>query len=269
MKSKMIALMFALCFVVAGCASSGNTQGSGDVAPAAPPDLYGVWVMDGTDGTENVLQLVIEDDSMTVDFVLDGERWLYWAGSYAAPTEPGDSYKWTSENDRSRTDSSLLGSTSATKDFVYQGDRIAFDVTMQGETEHVELRKAADEVAQEVLADLEPDYSVSINDSKVVEDYDGNPALAVSYTWTNNSDETASFMWALADKAYQDGIELETAFYSGDEIDTSASSLEVKPGTTLDVWCVYELRSESEVLVEVEEFMGRSGVIAEKSFVVA
>ena len=34
------------------------------------------------------------------------------------------------------------------------------------------------------------DYHVSIEGFQVVEDYDGNPAIVIDYTWTNNSDET-------------------------------------------------------------------------------
>jgi hypothetical protein len=98
-------------------------------------------------------------------------------------------------------------------------------------------------------------YDVSILDHKISKDYKGNPAVIVTYEWTNNSDETTSFMFAVDASVFQSGIECETAIVtSGDDYDSELSMTDIKPGATLTVQDAYVLRDTANPIdVEVTE----------------
>ena len=111
------------------------------------------------------------------------------------------------------------------------------------------------------------DFAVSIDGSTVGADYEGKPALIVSYTFTNNSDEATSFLLAVSAKAFQDGVQLSP----GISLDLNAEDLmkEIKPGASIQVQKAYVLSGESEVTVEVSELIDFSDtVIASKVFAV-
>lgn len=134
MKKKLailiVAAIAALSFALAGCSSE----------PEAPADLTGEWVQ--VDAGESYQAATITDDSITINWISDGGKTtsLYWAGTYTAPTEPGD-YSWTSENDTSQTDYALMASTSATKDFAYSDGKISYQVSALGTTTTIELER--------------------------------------------------------------------------------------------------------------------------------
>lgn len=103
------------------------------------------------------------------------------------------------------------------------------------------------------------DYAVEIKSAFKTTDYEGNPALAVVYTWTNNSSETTSAMASLLEKAFQDGIELEHAILVDVEgYDNEAEWKEIRPGASLDVYMAFSLRSDSSVEVEVSNWLSSS-----------
>lgn len=109
-------------------------------------------------------------------------------------------------------------------------------------------------------------YAVTIDSCKQTKDYSGKAAVIITYTWTNNSDEARSFMTAISDKAFQDGVELETAILSGSS-DTN-SMKEIKPGKSLKVTQAFLLDSKSEpVTVECSEWASFSdALLAKKTF---
>ena len=90
------------------------------------------------------MEATISEDAITVNWVFEDEDSvsLYWAGSYVAPTEPGDEYSWTSENDTSQTDTALLASTAETKDFSYSDGVLSFEASAMGTTMTVEMERA-------------------------------------------------------------------------------------------------------------------------------
>lgn len=103
------------------------------------------------------------------------------------------------------------------------------------------------------------DYAVEIKDAFKTTDYAGNPAIVITYTWTNNSDDTTSAMVSLIEKAFQDGIQLDSAIlYDVDGYDASAYMADIRPGVSLDVQQAFVLRSDSTVEVEVSELFGFS-----------
>ena len=104
------------------------------------------------------------------------------------------------------------------------------------------------------------DYHAEIKGAALAKDYEGNPAIVITYEWTNNSDDTTSAMVAVTGKAFQDGVQLETAIIMGDDsYDSGTSMKEVRPGTTVDIQCAYVLTSEtSTVEFELTEWISFS-----------
>jgi len=101
------------------------------------------------------------------------------------------------------------------------------------------------------------DYFVSIKEFKVIEKYDGDPAVIITYEWTNNSDDEASFSFSFDDKVYQNGIECEFAIIiDNDAYDGSNSIKDIKPGSTLEVQEVYSLNDATTPIdIEVTELI--------------
>lgn len=91
-------------------------------------------------------------------------------------------------------------------------------------------------------------YDVKITGAKTCKDYEGNPAILISYSWTNNSDETTSPMGTLMEEAFQDGKQLDTAIC---DFEMQSSMTEARPGTTLDVEVAYSMPSTSAVEFEL------------------
>ena len=109
-------------------------------------------------------------------------------------------------------------------------------------------------------------YDVSIDDATVGEDYKGNPALIVTYSWTNNSDSAKSFASALYPKCYQDGVQLGTAIVMSG-IDSDGYMASVKPGHGTTLQMAYELKdTETPVEIEVGELVNfNNEIIASKT----
>lgn len=112
------------------------------------------------------------------------------------------------------------------------------------------------------------DYDVTISGASLTEDYDGNTALVVTFTWTNNSEDTTSAMVALVEQAFQDGVELENAFIvDSDAYDSEADMKEIRPGASLEVQCAFVLDSDtSPVEVEISELFSFDDAVVTKTF---
>lgn len=112
------------------------------------------------------------------------------------------------------------------------------------------------------------DYHVEIKGAALAEDYEGKPAIVITYAWTNNSEDTTSAMVAVAEKAFQDGVQLETAIVMNDDVyDSGTGMKEVRPGTTLDIQCAYLLTSEtSTVEFEITEWISFSDDVVSMDF---
>lgn len=113
----------------------------------------------------------------------------------------------------------------------------------------------------------EAEYLVTIDGATVTTDYSGDPAIVVELTFTNNSDEATSYYLECSDKAFQNGVELGTAIVSG--LETNYTT-ELKPGASVTVYRAYSLSDESDVTVEVEEWLSWDDtILAEATFSVA
>lgn len=115
------------------------------------------------------------------------------------------------------------------------------------------------------------DYTVEIKDATLTEDYAGDPALLVTYSFTNNSDTEHSFTVAISDEVYQDGIQLKPAISAiGSDIDTSSQLSNIKPGATIEVPALYSLENTtSDVEVELSELISLSDAKVVKTFNIA
>lgn len=154
-RSAIIALVASALLVTAGCASDADepaanssagssseeaTQQPVEAAPE-PADLTGDWKQMNSDSDANYQMATITADAIEVYWVADGgdTKSLYWAGTYEAPTEAGDSFTWDSVNDTSKTDGALLASGDATKTFTFENDELSYEVSAMGTTTTVRL----------------------------------------------------------------------------------------------------------------------------------
>ena len=129
---------------------------------------------------------------------------------------------------------------------------------------------APEEQAQEAEPEEAPQskYAVTIDGSTVTSDYEGNPAMIVDFTFTNNSDEATSFAVACSQKAFQNGVQLETAIVMDDL--GNGYMAEIKPGATTQARLAFSLTDESDVTVEVSELFSLDDtILAESTFSVA
>lgn len=120
----------------------------------------------------------------------------------------------------------------------------------------------------QVSESTQSDYAVTIDGSTVTTDYEGAPAIIVDYTFTNNSEEDTSFAVACAQKAFQNGVQLENAIVTEDL--GNGYMAEIKPGSTTTARIAYSLTDESDVTVEVQELFSLDDtMLAEATFSVA
>lgn len=96
------------------------------------------------------------------------------------------------------------------------------------------------------------DYEVSIAGVKLGKDYEGKDCAIVTYTFTNNSDDTISFATAFYPQVFQNGVECDTAI-TMDGIENDNYLTDIRPGTTVDVDIAYELQDTSDIEIEVKE----------------
>lgn len=81
--------------------------------------------------------------------------------------------------------------------------------------------------------------------------------LVVYFQFTNNSTENKSCLYTFDDKTFQNGVELDISYFLLDDVESNKDK-EIKPGTTVEVYYLYELRDESDVELEVSEWMSFS-----------
>lgn len=141
----------------------------------------------------------------------------------------------------------MYGSASAASD----GSSESTPVAEQGASQDAPAR-AEQEAAS--------DYAVTIDDCRMTEDYEGNPAAVVTFAFTNNSEETTSPAVALHAQVFQNGTELEMAITTDNE-DADKYMNDVKPGSSITYGLAYELEDTSDITVEVQELAAFNDVL--------
>ncbi len=136
-------------------------------------------------------------------------------------------------------------------------------------------QSVADSAPNESVPEEEPsnsgdlgDYHVEIKGAALAKDYQGNPAIIITCSWTNNSEDTTSALTSVAGRAFQDGVQLENAMIMDSDIyDSGASMKEVRPGTAIDIQCAYVLTSETSIVeFEMTEFISFSDDMVSMDF---
>lgn len=100
------------------------------------------------------------------------------------------------------------------------------------------------------------DYYVEITGASLSTDYEGNPAVIISYNWTNNSEETTTPMATVTCSVFQDGVGTDPAFMMDENYDGDSSMTEVRPGTTISVQEAFSIsNTTSPIEVEISEWL--------------
>lgn len=99
------------------------------------------------------------------------------------------------------------------------------------------------------------EYEVTIyDDYEVLEYYDDSYIIAVTYDFTNNSEENTTFVSAVSDKAFQNGIRIKRARLIDllEPTKFNGASTEIQPGATITIREAYKLRdTTSPVTIEI------------------
>ena len=106
------------------------------------------------------------------------------------------------------------------------------------------------------------DYQALFTGAYITKDYEGDDAIAASFTYTNNSEEAQSFLWAMFYTPMQAGVELEnsTIFKSADSYDYLGEENlnDVAPGASQDVVLTYKLRNLTDpVTISFSDLMDK------------
>ncbi|MDR0530867.1 MAG: DUF5067 domain-containing protein [Oscillospiraceae bacterium] len=111
-------------------------------------------------------------------------------------------------------------------------------------------------------------YYVQILSCTPTTDYYGYPALIVTANWTNNSDETTSFGWAISWDAFQNGIQCdENVYFYSNPAYVSNQYVDVRPGATLQVMLAFRLQdTTAPVEVELSAWASSSDTIIYAAF---
>ena len=106
------------------------------------------------------------------------------------------------------------------------------------------------------------DHQALFTGAYITTDFDGDDALVATFTYTNNSEENNSFMWAMFYSPMQGGIELEnsTIFESADSYDYIGEDnlKDVAPGSSLNVALTYKLNNMTDpVIISFSELLDK------------
>ena len=106
------------------------------------------------------------------------------------------------------------------------------------------------------------EYELHYKGACIMEDSDGNDAIVLKLDFTNNSKESASYLWSVSETAVQNGAELEVATVYTD-YNTYASTVDnqfeaVEPGATLEIQTAFVLNdATNKVEVSFEQIFGK------------
>lgn len=92
---------------------------------------------------------------------------------------------------------------------------------------------------------------------EITKNYVDEECLAVYFQFTNNSDENKSCIYTFSEQAFQNGIELEMPLFMIDGKDSNTDK-EIKPGVSLEVYCLFKIEDKSNVELEVSEWVSFS-----------
>ena len=105
------------------------------------------------------------------------------------------------------------------------------------------------------------DYTLLYKSSCIMTDFEGVDALVMTLDFTNNSEESASYVWSVSETAIQneESLDLATIYTNPETYDEVISNqfVDVAPGETLEVQTAFRLLDTTNpVEVTFEEFWG-------------
>lgn len=105
-------------------------------------------------------------------------------------------------------------------------------------------------------------YDVEIVAAKLATDFQGKPAIIVTYNFTNNSNTNASFLTSVGANAFQNSVQCAVATTMPDVMDAQPSLAQVQPGGTLKLECAYSLQDTTNpVTVQVGPLVNVTGEV--------
>lgn len=251
-----IAIAAVVSFSLVGCGASGS------VDSATAVDLTGEWEQSNSSANGSVQVATIAADTISISWLADGAKSLYWAGTVETPPDGSGEFSWESENDTSQTDKALLASSDPTKTFTYSNGLIKYEATALGVTWTVELKQTSTTPASAPTA-AESEFDVTIDGATYTTDYEGKPVIIITFGFTNNSSAPASFGWTVDAQAFQGGIELDD-FVFIDGFDSSLENSDVQPGITVSIQKPYILRDSSAVTAQVSDLTTDKVIVSQE-----
>ena len=112
-------------------------------------------------------------------------------------------------------------------------------------------------------------YNVVIKSCRLAEDYEGNPIVIITYSFTNNDKDPANFSYTFEDNVYQNGIGLNECYFVSEEANYSSDNQlkDIKQGATIEVEVAYVLNdTTTDLEVEVNELISFNEKIVKKTF---
>lgn len=104
------------------------------------------------------------------------------------------------------------------------------------------------------------DYKVTYNSFSLSSDYEGNTVIIENLTFENFSSEARPFFTTASVTMYQDGVELENAYFV-DGYDAGLSQRKVQQGGKFDVQEAHILRNKtSPITIEIKDWISLNGV---------
>lgn len=127
------------------------------------------------------------------------------------------------------------------------------------EAETEEPAQEKNNVAAGKLADK---VHVEIHDAQLAKDIRGNTAIVVNYKFKNLDTRSRSFVVAVNNAAYQDGVELGNATISSDNdinYDDKNTIKSIEPGEEIDIQWAFKLKGNDPVKIELTNRFDFSG----------
>lgn len=101
-------------------------------------------------------------------------------------------------------------------------------------------------------------FAVKLTGYEASTDYEGNPCLLVYYDYTNNGTENSSAMTDCYFKAFQGGVECDSAITSDSNDAMNNYIKEIQPGTTVNVCEAFKISGPSDVTLQASELISLS-----------
>lgn len=141
------------------------------------------------------------------------------------------------DNDRENT--RFISENTEAKPSVFQNDKDISDKTED---------KSNDKI---IDADFD-NFTIKYISHEVSTDYDGNPCVIIYYDFTNKKDEPTSASMSIYSQVFQNGVQCDLAFITGNEYISNASK-DVQKGITIRVGSAYVIKDMSDIDVVIKE----------------